>query len=98
MFKRMVNFWNDDNIDKDLTFEAKIPMDKIEDFELPLIFDPENPSQRRYFPVRTFISFLTEINRLKDIINAPKCSPKFENLGNLGVMMIRGLEDIIVDN
>jgi len=42
MFKRMVNLWNDDNIDKDFTFEAKIPMDKIEDYEIPLIWDPEN--------------------------------------------------------
>ena len=80
MFKRMANRWDDDRIDKDFTFEAKIPMNVIKDFEYPLIWDPENPSQRRYFPVRTFISFLTEINRIKSIIDSPKGSPKFEPL------------------
>jgi len=32
------------------------------------------------------------------MINSANASSKFQNLGNLGVMMIRGLDDVIVDN
>jgi len=98
MFKKAANLWNEDKLDKDFTFEAKIPMDTIKDYEYPLIWDPENPSQRRYFPTRTFISFLNEINRIKSILQSAKGTAKFESLGNLGIMMIRGEEDVIVDN
>jgi hypothetical protein len=44
MFKKIVNLWNDDNIDKDFTFEAKVPIDKVGEFEYPLIWDSANPS------------------------------------------------------